>query len=57
MPQEGVGQKFTEVIIPVCPVKTATGAPVCRFQTRNILSMDPAARRVFSELMAMSVIS
>jgi hypothetical protein len=55
--QDGEGQKFTEVIIPVCPVKTATGTPVCKSQIRRIRSMEPAASRVFSKLMAMSVIS
>lgn len=56
-PQQSVGQKFTEVTIPVCPVKTAIGIPDCRFQTLNILSIDPAANKVFSELIAISVIS
>lgn len=56
-PQQAVGQKLTEVTIPVWPVRTATGDPDCKFQTLKILSIDPAAKRVFSELTAISVIS
>lgn len=51
------GQKLTEVIIPVWPLNIAIGAPVSKYQTRNIRSSDPAARRVFSKFIAMSVIS
>lgn len=56
-PQHAVGQKLTEVTIPVWPVKTAIGDPDCKFQTLKILSIDPAANNVFSELIAISVIS
>lgn len=55
--KQAVGQKLTDVTIPVCPVKTATGDPDCKFQTLKILSIDPAAIKVFSELIAISVIS
>lgn len=51
------GQKFTDVILPVCPVRTATGLQYCMHHTLSILSQLPAANRVFSLFTAMSVIS
>lgn len=57
MSQRDEGQKLTEVIIPVCPASTATGAPDCKFQTRKMRSIEPAANRVFSKFIAISVIS
>lgn len=53
----GDGQKLTDVIMPVWPVSTAIGAPVCKSHTRKMWSNDPAANSVLSRLMAMSVIS
>ena len=38
-----MGQKLTAVIMPAWRLKTATGAAVCKFQTRMILSQEPAA--------------
>ena len=47
----------TEVIMCVCPCRTATGTAVCRHQMRISLSQLPTASSVLLALHAMSVIS